>query len=66
MLVATKKDTYDNKYACECSHCSTPTAFRSHRKNIFEYLRTHLSGKVPFRCTKCKRRFWIAIDPRDI
>jgi hypothetical protein len=65
-LAAKKQKAYDYKDACDCSYCATPTAFRSHRTSVFEYLRTRLSGKVPFRCTKCKRRFWIAIDPRDI
>jgi DNA-directed RNA polymerase subunit RPC12/RpoP len=50
----------------ECKYCGTQTAFRSHRKHFFEFLRTRLTGKVPFRCNRCERRFWALIDPRDI
>jgi hypothetical protein len=49
-----------------CIHCGTYTAIRSHRRNFLQFLRTRLTGKVPFRCTKCNRRFWLYIDPRDI
>jgi uncharacterized protein with PIN domain len=29
-------------------------------------LRTRFTGKVPFRCTKCHRRYWKRIDHRDL
>jgi hypothetical protein len=50
----------------DCMYCGTNTAFRSHRKHFFEFLRTRLTGKVPFRCHRCNRRFWAIIDPRDL
>jgi len=49
-----------------CPVCGKKAASRSHRKHYFEFLRTRLTGKVPFRCTYCKRRMWLLIDPRDI
>lgn len=50
----------------ECVRCGAQSAVRSHRKHMYEFLRTRLTGKVPFRCPHCHRRFWVAIDPRDI
>ncbi len=57
---------YDSGGGVACKYCGTDTAFRSHRKHFLEFLRTRLTGKVPFRCHRCDRRFWIVIDPRDI
>jgi hypothetical protein len=56
----------DHMSALDCLYCGTTTALRSHRKNFAEVLRTRMTGKVPFRCVRCSRRFWLAIDPRDI
>jgi hypothetical protein len=50
----------------ECAHCGSQAAVRAHRKRPWEFLRTRLTGKVPFRCRQCHRRFWQWIDPRDI
>ena len=50
----------------DCRYCGTHTAFRSHRKNFIEFLLSRLTGKVPFRCHRCTRRFWGILDPRDI
>ena len=50
----------------DCKYCGRNTAFRAHRKHFFEFLRTRLTGKVPFRCHRCDSRFWAIIDPRDI
>ncbi len=58
--------TYDPNGAFDCKYCGHNTALRSHRKYFFEFLRTRLTGMVPFRCHHCKRRFWAIIDPRDI
>jgi hypothetical protein len=60
------KSPNDQKGAVLCGFCGLKTAFRSHRKHFIEFLRTRLTGKVPFRCTRCKRRFWSLIDPNDI
>jgi hypothetical protein len=49
---------------CDC--CGTAGAFRSRRTHFIEFLRTRFTGKVPFRCAHCKRRFWFHIDPRDL
>ena len=66
ILSAVKPDSYTHKHALTCKFCGTPTSLRSHRKNIFEFLRTRCTGKVPFRCSRCLRRFWQIIDPRDL
>ena len=57
---------YDLDDGYSCKYCGTHTAFRSHRKNFIEFLRTRLTGMVPFRCYRCQRRFWALIDARDI
>jgi hypothetical protein len=49
----------------DCVRCGAQTAMRCHRKFPWEFLRTRLTGKVPFRCQRCRRRFWQWIDPRD-
>lgn len=59
-------DIYTDRPAMTCPVCGKKAASRSHRKHYFEFLRTRLTGKVPFRCTYCKRRMWLLIDPRDI
>jgi DNA-directed RNA polymerase subunit RPC12/RpoP len=64
-LAAKKERSYELGAVYDCKYCGTATALRSHRKNFFEFLRTRFSGKVPFRCTRCNRRFWQLIDPRD-
>ena len=58
--------TYDPNGDFDCKYCGHNTALRAHRKYFFEFLRTRLTGMVPFRCHHCKRRFWAMIDPRDI
>jgi hypothetical protein len=50
----------------DCKCCGTHTALRSRKKNFLEVLRSRLTGKIPFRCHRCHRRFWAAIDPRDL
>jgi len=50
----------------ECLYCGTYTAFRSHRKNIIELLRSRITSRLPFRCFRCHRRFWSAVDRRDL
>lgn len=49
-----------------CDYCGHRGVRRSHRKNIFERLRSRLTGTLPFRCTYCNQRFWEHVDPRDI
>ena len=66
MPTTEERHTHHYKHAFECIYCFTHTAFRSHRKGFLEFLKTRLTGKVPFRCKTCKRRFWLRIDPRDI
>jgi hypothetical protein len=53
-----KRVKNDSNGELDCMYCGTNTALRSHRKHFFEYLRTRLTGKVPFRCRRCHRRFW--------
>jgi hypothetical protein len=66
MLSKKEQEVSDHQTARTCDYCGLSTALRSHRRNFFEHLRTRFSGKVPFRCTHCKHRFWLTIDPRDI
>jgi hypothetical protein len=61
-----RKSVPRQKGADVCTLCGAKAAFRSHRKHFFEFLRTRLTGKVPFRCIHCKRRFWLLIDPHEI
>jgi uncharacterized protein with PIN domain len=65
-LTATSHNMENSKDAHVCEHCKSKAAFRSHRKNFLEFLRTKFTGKVPFRCAKCHRRYWKSVDPRDI
>jgi len=60
-----KRVANDSDGKINCKFCGTNTALRSHRKHFFEYLRSRLTGKVPYRCHRCHRRFWAIID-RDI
>jgi len=60
------EDELHSARARACDYCGSKSAFRSHRKHFFEFLRTRLTGKVPFRCTNCRRRYWIVVDPRDV
>jgi len=50
----------------DCKYCGTHTAHRSRRKTFLEKLRSRLTGKLPFRCKRCHRRFWAAVDARDL
>jgi len=50
----------------DCKYCGTNTAHRSHRRNFLEKLRSRLTGKLPFRCNRCRRRFWVTVDARDL
>jgi len=58
--------SHNHVCALDCRFCGATAALRSHRRNFLEFLRTRLTGKVPFRCNRCKRRSWFLIDPRDI
>jgi len=62
----TQEQKKSAKLGCKCKHCKANAAFRSHRRNFLEFWRTRLTGKVPFHCTKCNRRYWDVIDPVDI
>ena len=47
-----------------CPLCGKKRAFRSHRKNIMEKLRSQF-GRYPFRCHACGHRFFETIQRRS-
>ena len=61
-----KRDEKTATRARNCKYCNSRAAFRSHRRHFLEFLRTRLTGKVPFRCSNCHRRYWTIVDPRDV
>jgi hypothetical protein len=48
-----------------CAHCGTRTALRSHRRGLWEHLRSKLTGTFPFRCSKCSVREWMPIPKAE-
>lgn len=54
------------KSGARCLECGERSALRSHRRGWFEHLRSRMTGKVPFRCMRCKKRFWKKIKPEDM
>lgn len=43
-----------------CPNCGSAKAWLSHRHGALEFIRHHLAGTRPYRCARCRRRFFAA------
>jgi rubredoxin len=57
-----EKKQYSAKEGWMCPQCGKARAFRSHRKNLLEKLRSRFGRRYPFRCRACGHRFFKVIE----
>ena len=44
----------------KCPKCGSPNVRESQAHSWIDALRHHVTGKVPYRCRVCRRRWWDA------